>query len=118
MIDPRIYPQGAIGDVKKLGDVGTSATFSFSKMITEINFGNAAAATVTADNKPLPGMILTITQSGSGTAAHKFILPAGCTFDGTNRAVTCDAAGERLTAIAVTSTQFVILYNNGTLAAS
>lgn len=122
MIDPRLYPHpvtdspffGVPGQSQAqliaLADVGTSATRTLEgKLVTEILFSHANAATVTLSGPIKPGMILTAKQTGTGTANHKVALPTGCTFDGTNGVATIAAQHKYFTAVAVSATRFVIL---------
>ena len=118
MIDPRLYPTPQpFGENKTLGDVGTGATHTLSRNVTEIVFGHANAATVTLSGAVLPGMLL-IARDGStsGTADKKVKLPTGCTFDGTNTVATMDAAAEQIVAIAITPNRFAIIANVGGVA--
>lgn len=74
------------------------------------------AATLVA---PTAGDLIVITNtSASGTAAHTVTLPAGVTWDGTNRVATFAAPGKTLVAVAVSATRFLILLNIGTVALS
>ena len=122
MIDPRLYPHPAKesvffglpgvtqGQLIALADVGTSAKRTLEgKLVTEILFSHANAATVALSGPIKPGMILTAKQTGSGTADHKIALPAGCTWDGTNGVATIAAQHKYFTAIAISPTRFVVL---------
>lgn len=76
------------------------------------------ASTVIAATKAAPAVgdvLWIINSSASGTAAHTVTLPAGVTWDGTNRVATLDAPNEALLVIAISATRFYIVVNNGTV---
>lgn len=74
------------------------------------------AATLRA---PRPGdELLIVNNSASGTAAHTVTLPAGVTWNGTNRVATLDAPNEAILVRALSATRFYIVANNGSVAFS
>lgn len=85
-------------------------------LVTLAHASTAIEATLVA---PVAGNLLYIVNtSASGTAAHTVTLPAGVTWNGTNRVATFDAPGEALLVMAVSATRFSVIVNTGNVAFS
>lgn len=106
------------GQVRQAVDAltATGAISISSGLVTLAHNTVAIEATKAA---PAAGDVLFIVNaSASGTAAHTVTLPAGVTWNGTNRVATLDAPGEALFAIAISATRFLVLVNVGEVAFS
>lgn len=102
--------------VQALTASGAAVVSITSGLLTLSNATTAITATKAA---PVPGdELYIINTSASGTAAHTVTLPAGVTWDGTNRVATLNAPGAALHVIAVSATRFFILENIGAVGLS
>ena len=83
--------------------------------------GLAHASTAIVIDVPKPGeagkLLILRDNSASGTAAH-VVTSTGGTFDGTNNTATFDAPGEQLILYSVSSTEWIIVLNSGSVAMS
>lgn len=86
----------------------------------QITFDDTTDREIASTDAPTRGgWELVISAIQAPAIEHKFVLPSGITFDGTNRACVLTSATDVLIARSVTATRYVIIYNNGcTFAAS
>jgi hypothetical protein len=93
----------------EMTETGTLATGGFVEL-------NHETVPILASVVPTKGQVLTITQTDAGTAGH--VVTTAGTFDGTNNTATFDAQFETLVLLALNSTRWLILNNNGSVGLS
>ena len=64
------------------------------------------------------GQILVIRDISASTQSHIMSTVSGTTFDGTNNTATFNAAGEQLILMSISTTQWIIILNSGSVAMS
>lgn len=98
------------------GLVLTPATMTVSDAVPASSFVkfNSVTPAIAATIVPTAGQFLIISQQDAGTAGHT--LTTAGTFDGTNNTATFNAAGESLVLFAISSTRWLILLNEGSVA--
>ena len=64
------------------------------------------------------GQLLIIRDISSSTQVHVMTSVSGTTFDGTNNTASFNAAGEQLILMSISTTQWIILLNSGSVAMS
>lgn len=98
------------------GLVLTPATMTASDAVPASSFVklNSTTPAIAATVAPTAGQFLIISQQDAGTAGHT--LTTAGTFDGTNNTATFNAPGESLVLFAISSTRWLILLNEGSVA--
>ena len=64
------------------------------------------------------GQLLIIRDISASTQVHVMTSVSGSTFDGTNNTASLNAAGEQLILMSISTTQWIILLNSGSVAMS
>jgi hypothetical protein len=93
---------------------GETIVSSTSKALAPLQafvFTDTTARALTLTGAPAYGWLLVIAAQATATS-HTAVLPAGVTWDGTNRTATLDGAGDVIIALATSATRYLILYNN------
>lgn len=94
----------------------TSGTGSYSwpsQAMADATFDDTTDRTWTVTDVAIGHMIMASALQVSGGTGHKILLPVGCTWDGTNRAVLLAATTDRFIATAYSTTRWTFKSLNG-----
>lgn len=96
-------------EVREITSSGAQSGAGVSKLHIRLNHAMAINYTITG----APTVGDTITLKCNTTAVHTLLLDTGVTFDGTNATMTYSTIGESLHMVAISTTEWDIINNNG-----